>query len=205
MKRFRRWTWNVSAGVSLVLSVAVCGLWVRSYQRVDGFSYGWDISPPGSTASVNSWANRGTVVLITARGDGPSAAEPRTGWGSWSLPDVGSDDYENNRMPARRLGFGYEEWVEHPQRVFGMLRSRIGEEHRGPPAPREPETRCSRYDAPCWFPVAVTAVAPAAWLRSRKRKPLRKAGLCPACGYDLRASPDRCPECGAVPAVKRVA
>ena len=31
-----------------------------------------------------------------------------------------------------------------------------------------------------------------------KRTERRLAGLCPACGYHLRATPERCPECGSV-------
>jgi hypothetical protein len=50
---------------------------------------------------------------------------------------------------------------------------------------------------PYWALAVVTVVMPACWII--RRRPVPK-GRCPACGYDMRATPDRCPECGAVPA-----
>ncbi|HEX4797242.1 MAG TPA: hypothetical protein VH370_25840 [Humisphaera sp.] len=60
---------------------------------------------------------------------------------------------------------------------------------------------------PYWGVTLVAGILPACWLgwaivRARRRAHLKRDGLCPACGYDLRATPGRCPECGKVPAEK---
>jgi hypothetical protein len=60
---------------------------------------------------------------------------------------------------------------------------------------------------PMWSLAALSGLGPTIFLGRgvnaiRRRRRRRARGLCLRCGYDLRASPDRCPECGAVPPIQ---
>ena len=55
--------------------------------------------------------------------------------------------------------------------------------------------------APYWFLTFVAGVLPAWQLARVAARGRRRADVCAFCGYDLRATPGRCPECGTAAAV----
>jgi hypothetical protein len=107
--------------------------------------------------------------------------------------NVISQTRHGDLMPALGLlGFG---WQSHRFRkgvtLFGPEEKPIG------------GTFTLEYDVlavPYWAMLTLAAILPAAWLRGLLILQRRRAtGCCERCGYDLRASPDRCPECGTQP------
>jgi hypothetical protein len=52
---------------------------------------------------------------------------------------------------------------------------------------------------PLWLLAALFSLPRTLPMLKRRLRRRIPAGCCKRCGYDLRATPDRCPECGAIP------
>jgi hypothetical protein len=82
------------------------------------------------------------------------------------------------------LGFKYE-------------RSQTSADGRRAAGYAQPGATVRMLHVPFWAIVLVTAILPLLALRrSQRRRQRRLTGLCVECGYDMRATPERCPECG---------
>jgi hypothetical protein len=79
---------------------------------------------------------------------------------------------------------------KHETRPLGIWTSQGGRRNLG-------TFNHNQWTVPLWLLVPLFAIPPVRWARRRRREKLRNAAaLCVRCGYDLRASHDRCPECG---------
>ena len=165
---------NLLAAVSLVLCSASVLLWIRCTHKWGVVSW----QRPGGVAYVAVSA-RGELFLARAQlseTDAPVGFLCR-----WDNNAALGD--QDDPSPATRIGLKTTPTsVPRQWKPDGYGSERV-------PA------RCVYL--PYWFLTALFVAVPVwtfvRWLRSRVR---RRPGHCEKCGYDLRATPDRCPECG---------
>ncbi len=174
---------RIASIVSFVLCLAVLGLWVRSYWRMDQYNR---LRRTGQQIAYDDVCSACGDILIgrlwiddeIVRG-----ADIRPGFSSTPLMAttslVGWVETLRAVAPANAPPWsfrfaGFDAYVERGKRGTDWM-----------------------IVIPLWFPAAVTAILPLLFLhRLRKARRRRAQGLCRRCGYDLRASTERCPECG---------
>lgn len=198
----RRRFFTLLSALSLVLCVGTCVLWVRSYWIEDVIflhRHRWSSGPVGTSntwytddsESAGMFWDRGVLVFgslrrrDTSMDPGAMTANPE------GVGLLISHRPADGRWPGILADFG---------RGFIV---------RGMWLPSSGLDRRLHVGLPCWAAALSAGILPATRLAVllRRRRQHRSAGasLCPACGYDLRATPHRCPECGAVlPAKKEI-
>ncbi|HEY7115683.1 MAG TPA: hypothetical protein VH475_03800 [Tepidisphaeraceae bacterium] len=193
MKRVLRLLLDAAALLLLGLTVTTLVLWLRSYHVAETFA--WHAgSDPGRPRYV--YCSRGRLGLVVC--ENTMTPEQMKAGNLMFAPPPPGIRYSRQDADARRqrpddLDRSWMFFRPAVDRSWGGFRYRAGLMALG-------STR--QWVVPFWAPTALLAV-PAALAAVRLGRRLRRwragPGRCAFCGYDLRATPERCPECGTVP------
>ena len=172
----RRKLFNLAAAVSLVLCLAMVALWIRSYWVSDLIMH---YGPTQRSVLSNSGSMHFIVtdisgLAITSRKTIKHSTRPASLWRTDALAPHDPGVKTNVGLA------GFRWFVSNG----GVGRTNIRTAKRW------------ALTVPHWFIILVAAALPAICLMRRSQP---APGACKTCGYDLRATPERCPECGAVP------
>lgn len=160
---------NALTVLSLLLSIATVGLWVRSYRAAEVLQ--WTRSGTFEELFASAGGLFHSVNYKTGMPESPVRYQRKPPLGLWIAPSV---------TEKQRWHFAGFWWVS-----------------TGAPYPAG-----RSIGVPCWFVTACFTILPSTWLMRRRANRRYPDGSCLSCGYDLRATPDRCPECGSVPTKK---
>jgi hypothetical protein len=172
MRRLLRILLNVATVLSLVLCVATMAAWVRSYRAYDGVY--WSRANPRMQLWIETY--RGGLDAGVAKALSPLNVllPPGAGWHQ-STPRSYVKGHGPQDTFFNRFGFSLGSFQVNATAVRDLT-------------------------CPFWFIILLTAILRGArlagWRRRRARRLRMRLGLCRHCGYDCRATPDRCPECG---------
>jgi hypothetical protein len=163
-----RWLERIFSVLCLLLVIATAILWVRSYWTCDSLSYAFASQDPLVQVSLST---------------GPGMFHAELEICSTLLPvDRGVHFHTKplaGLLPGRRTLFPVSFYCMHaPTDAFVLWM--VG---------------FPMWASAAFFLLILTFCLPPhyrRWHRARRRR----RGLCETCGYDLRASPERCPECG---------
>lgn len=189
--------WRLRAWLPALLLVTACAaLWVRSSYTTELW---WWTRPNGDAYFAVS--TTGKLRLAVQRGLPPAPPGhffDSSIWGTVQLKSsaggvMNLDSFSVYEIDRSVFGFG---WTSS--------KSVTSTWWTPPVAPVTAEFRCLAI--PYWFLTTLSGLPLAARgvqeIRAHRR---RRRGRCAGCGYDLRATPDRCPECGHMPTFPQTA
>lgn len=160
--------------VSLLVILVV--MWLRSYRVSDAWTYRHTGAADDGAMKVRTfgvWWARGSMVM------------QYDAWQVFTHVRPGRHAVRWTRHPASTASEGLVH-VKPKQLPLGFMYAgdTVGASSRA-------------IAVPAWLPVLVLGLS-VAWFgrRSYVRWRRNRLGLCPRCGYDLRASEGKCPECG---------
>lgn len=191
-----RWTFRIVTAISLALCIAACVSWNWSY----GVEERWSCEGTGRHWAVSAWKGRLDFVLCK-RGTPSRVNAGLTHRSTTPLPPIALaklvakwtayDDYRKSLENAVATGKSTPLMAQPTQYGwdnFGVWRW-TGQTPSPPSYIRVATPLGVLAFLSSLMPIAFVAL----WVRRLRRC---DAGRCIDCGYDLRATPDRCPECG---------
>lgn len=198
MKRLIRILALLIAGTSFLLCLAIILLWIRSYFISDKLH--WSRRPDdqpdeGRMGWFDAWTIRGRLGMLI---------ETNSAY---------LDDWPRDlRHETESLEFAQPAEIEGPFGHGGLFAGPNGElplyhiyfDHFGLAYYRNDINGTGHnhnFIIPFWIPAAFTGAFPMVLIARKvrsvyRRRWRREQGRCASCGYDLRASRERCPECG---------